>query len=193
MKILAFGDMHASKRALKEIEKKAKKADILVCCGDFTIFGNGTKEILRFFSGLKKELILIHGNHEDEKEVERESRKYGNIHFIHKKSIKIGDYEFIGHGGEGFSLRSREFEGFAKKFEKSKNLILITHAPPYGTRLDKLRFGHCGNKSYSDFIKRAQPLLVICGHLHENELKKDKIGETLIVNPGPYGTIIEVK
>ena len=35
--------------------------------------------------------------------------------------------------------------------------------------------------------------LVVCGHLHENARKQDKIGKTLIINPGAVGAIVELK
>ena len=35
-----------------------------------------------------------------------------------------------------------------------------------------------------DFIRENQPLAVICGHIHEGKAI-DKIGETLVINPGP--------
>lgn len=193
MKILAFTDMHSSKKALDQIKKKSKDADVLVCCGDFTAFESGLKAIMKFLAGLKKDMILVHGNHEDEAHVAIEAKKYKNAHFIHKKSIKISGFEFIGYGGGGFALVDREFERFAKKFEKKKNIILVTHAPPNGTILDKLPFGHCGSKSISAFIKRGQPVLALSGHIHENELEKQNIGKTLILNPGPFGAMIEIK
>ena len=74
-----------------------------------------------------------------------------------------------------------------------KKVVLLLHGPPYGTRLDELTKGtYCGNKSYTEWIKRKQPRLVIAGHIHENFEKKDKIGKSLVVNPGPFGMIIEI-
>ncbi|MBS3097214.1 hypothetical protein J4209_00295 [Candidatus Woesearchaeota archaeon] len=40
------------------------------------------------------------------------------------------------------------------------------------------------------FILKVKPDLAISGHLHENAGKEDKIGKTKIVNPGPFGKII---
>ena len=70
---------------------------------------------------------------------------------------------------------------------------MLTHAPPYGTKLDFLEyFGHVGSKSSIKAIKELKPKLVLCGHLHENFHKMHKIGSTLIVNPGQDGTIVEI-
>jgi len=93
-------------------------------------------------------------------------------------------------------MADRKFEKAMKKFDgkikKAKKFILIIHQPPYKTKLDMVMDVHCGNKSFTRFIKEKKPSLVICGHLHENEGKEDKIGKTRIVNPGPFGKILMV-
>ena len=84
--------------------------------------------------------------------------------------------------------------GFLKILKtKNKKYILMTHAPPYDTRLDKLfDEGHCGNKSVRNFIKKSKPLVAFSGHIHENNGKKDKLGRTRLINPGPEGTIVSI-
>ena len=106
---------------------------------------------------------------------------------------------FLGYGGGGFSQRDKEFEHLAKtkfndaiKSNKDKKIILVTHAPPYGTKVDLIVGEHCGNKTFRDFIIKNKVDLHICGHLHENFDKKDNLKKTLIVNPGPYGRIIKL-
>ena len=54
MKLLAFVDMHGSLKALRSIEKKAKKADLLVCAGDLTIFEQGMGYLLHELDKLGK-------------------------------------------------------------------------------------------------------------------------------------------
>ena len=68
----------------------------------------------------------------------------------------------------------------------------MTHQPPYKTKLDKLQSGYAGNSSLRKLIEKTQPKLNICGHLHENENKQDKIKSTLIINPGNKGIVIEI-
>ena len=93
----------------------------------------------------------------------------------------------------------REFEKTSKtKFNKiigknkDKKIILVTHAPPYKTNVDRIAGGHCGNKSIRHFIDKNKIDLVVCGHLHENFGKEDKIKKTRIINPGPFGKIVEI-
>src|SRR5210317_1760732 len=111
MKILAFIDMHGSLSALKKIKHKAKHADIIVCGGDFTIFEQGMKHFLEEFNKLKKPLLIIHGNHEEEQELRHLCHeKYKNLFFLHKKHFIKDDVIFLGWGGGGFSKKDKEFE-----------------------------------------------------------------------------------
>ena len=201
MKILAFTDIHGSSFALKRIEQKVKsqKPDLLVCAGDISIFEHGIVGILRRLNKLNKKIIIIHGNHEDASTFRRCSKLFKNIIFIHKNHFIKNNTLFLGYGGGGFSVVDREFDKISKtKFKKiiksneGKKIILVTHAPPYKTRLDKLIQGHCGNKSIRHFVERNKIDLLICGHLHENFGKEDRIKKTKVINPGPFGKILEI-
>ena len=198
MKILAFTDIHGSLFALRKIEQKVKaqKPDLLVCAGDISIFEHGVAGILRRLNKLNKKIVIIHGNHEDESTFIKLSKLFKKIIFIHKKYFIEDNFLFLGYGGGGFSVVDKKFEKIAIKFKKiikdnkGKKIILVTHAPPYKTRLDKLVEGHCGNKSIKKFVGKNKVDLLICGHLHENFGKEDKIKKTKIINPGPFGKII---
>ena len=201
MKILAFTDTHGSLSALRRIEQKVKtqKPDLLVCAGDISIFEHGIMGILRRLNKLNKKIVIVHGNHEDDSTFVKLSKSFKNIIFVHKKHYVEANLLFLGYGGGGFAVVDREFEKIAKtKFKKIikdnkwKKIILVTHAPPYKTRLDKLIQGHCGSKSIRHFIEKNNVDLLICGHLHENFGKEDKIKKTKAINPGPFGKIVEI-
>lgn len=193
LRILAFSDLHSDEKALRSLEKKAKNADILVCAGDFTYFELGMKRILRKLNSFGKKVVLVHGNHEEPFNVRLMSRNMKNIIYVHKKLHRHGNYVFVGHGGEGFSLTSKDFETFAAKlrFKKDDKVILVNHQPPHKTRLDFI-WAHHGNRSYRNFILRKKPILAICGHLHETAGKKDRLGRTTLLNAGEKGVIVEV-
>jgi hypothetical protein len=197
MKLLAFTDMHESLTALNRVKKKSKNVDVVVCCGDISIFEGGLEFMMEELSKIKKEIIVVHGNHEDEKNMKRLC-KAKNVHFIHKNKKKIGDILFIGYGGGGFDLEDPEFEGMTNTFKKwikeskSKKVILITHAPPHDTKLDDLYGESVGNISFREFLINEKVDIMLCGHLHENFNKKDKLKETVLINPGPDGKIINI-
>jgi len=201
MRILAFTDIHGSLPALKRIEQKVKanKPDLLVCAGDISIFEHGIVKIFRQLNKISKQVIIVHGNHESIGTFIKFSKIFKNIVFIHKRGLTIDNVLFLGYGGGGFSVMDKDFEKIAqerfKKIIKSsqdKKIILVTHAPPYKTMLDKLVGGHCGNKSIRNFIEKSKIDLVICGHLHENFGKEDKIKNTKVINPGPFGKVIKL-
>lgn len=201
MKILAFTDIHGSALALRRIGQKIKSQnpDILVCAGDVSIFEHGISGIFRALNRLNKKTIIVHGNHEDSSTYSKYSKIFRNLIFIHKNYYAEENLLFLGFGGGGFSARDKEFEKIAEtKFKNiiSKNsgrkIILVTHAPPYGTRLDRLGKNYCGNKSFTNFIKKYGISLMISGHLHENFGKEDKMGKTKLINPGPFGKIIKI-
>ncbi|MBD3248562.1 hypothetical protein GF336_00775 [Candidatus Woesearchaeota archaeon] len=195
MKILAFADTHANKAAIKRIVKKAKKADILINAGDISLFGDGLERMMVELDKIGKKVLMIHGNHETVSEIKEGCRMFKNLKDIHRKVFKMGDYVFLGFGGGGFSLRDKRFERISSKWAdkyKGRKVVLVTHAPPYCTKIDVVLDEHVGNKSITKFIKKAKPLLAISGHLHENSGKKDKIKDCVVVNPGPDGKIIEI-
>jgi len=196
MKILAFVDLHGSLKALDKIKTKAKQADMIVCAGDISIFENNLDYLLFQLDKLNKPVLIIPGNHEDSTHLSQLTKELNNVTNIHKKVIIKENFLFLGYGGSGFSMVDKEFITISKKFEKElkkhkdKKTILVTHAPPYKTKLDKIQGEACGNKSIKNFIKKVKPNLVISGHLHENAEKEDKIKNIKLVNPGPYGKII---
>lgn len=195
MKILAFADLHGDKKALQKVIDKSSEVDLVLCAGDLTIFENDLPFFIRELSKIKKNVLLVHGNHEFPDNLKKEISKYQNLHFIHKSIYTFKDVYFLGWGGGGFSIRDAEFEHYAEHLGKAvsdKPFIMLVHGPPHGTKVDYLNKGHVGCKTITDFIKKHQPHIVFCGHLHELTHNMDKIGKTLVINPGPKGVVINM-
>ncbi len=198
MKILAFTDIHGDISLIDEIEAKSKHADVLVCCGDLSIFSTDLEKIMKRLDMLGKPLLLIHGNHETEEEMKVISRKLNNTYYAHKKFINIDNHLFVGYGGGGFSRSFTGFDGFEKQMEKRlkkrlhKKTVFFTHAPPFTTMLDRINQEHSGNESITSFIRRFSVDYHFSGHFHENAGCKDRIGNTILMNPGPEGVLIDL-
>ena len=80
------------------------------------------------------------------------------------------------------SNNSRE-KRLNKLLKENSNAILIAHNPPYGF-VDKAHDGkHVGSKILLNAIKKHQPKLVLCGHIHEAK-GKAKIGKVPVYNLG---------
>lgn len=197
MKILAFVDLHNSLSALSSIIKKAKKEkpDVIICAGDLTIFEHNLNNLLSVLNRLGIPVLMVDGNHESVKSMRRSCSLFKNTEFIHDKVIRKEGIVFFGYGGGGFATIDGDFEKAAKRHRKElkrQKIVLVTHAPPYGTEVDRIMDTYCGCRSITRFIKRYKPVLVICGHLHENSGKSGFIGKTEVINPGPYGKMIRI-
>lgn len=194
MKILTFVDLHGNNDALQVLKFKAKMVNLVICAGDISVFENHLHKLVKEIARFNKPILMIHGNHEDASSLKDECSLYSNVFFLHKGIYEFNDILFFGYGGGGFSEHSPGFNSFVgkiKPFFRKKN-VLITHGPPYGFNVDFIHNSHVGNKDFSKFIRSIQPNLVVCGHIHETAGKKDNIGKTKIINPGPSGEIIEI-
>ena len=196
MKLLFFSDVHGDKQAIESLKKRSKEADGVICAGDISVMERNLEPILNHLNSFGKKMLLVHGNHEEEENLKDLCRSRENLKFLHKGVFHAGDYVFLGYGGDGFSTNDPEFDRLAKFFKKEaegkKRIILITHGPPHGTVVDKLGDEHRGNKSYRAFIDDVKPHLAVSGHLHETAGKYEKIGRTLILNPGKKGVIVDI-
>lgn len=59
--------------------------------------------------------------------------------------------------------------------------VLVTHPPPYGCRDLVMGRFHAGSKGLLKLIKKRQPQIMICGHIHEDN-GVSAIGKTHVVN-----------
>ena len=198
MKILACTDMHSNMIVLDKIIKKARDCDAVFCCGDITIFGNGLKKVLAKLNSIGRTVFIIPGNHEDTLEFKNECNKYDKIINVNQKIALLDKYLIFGFGGGGFSRRDSNLDVISRKMKgvitenNDKIKIMLTHAPPSDTKLDIIVGGHCGNKSINEVIIKYNFNYLFCGHIHETFKKVDKLNNTICMNPGPEGIIIEI-
>lgn len=202
MKILCFSDVHGTTKAVSKIYdnlvKKANRPDIdaVICAGDLSDFGSDIELAFKKLGDIDKPVFMLHGNHEMHSDIHKAEKDYDNIIDIHKSLKPFKDILIVGWGGGGFSTREPKFEKFAKKaaklMRKYDKIILVTHAPPHGTKLDIVVKKHVGNKSITEFIRQHQPTYALSGHIHESHGAKEKIIASTLINLGPAGVIIEI-
>ncbi|MDI6884019.1 MAG: metallophosphoesterase family protein [Hadesarchaea archaeon] len=193
MKILAVADFHGASNAENNLSKFIERGcDCLVLIGDLTDFGppEVAESILERVKAAGVPTFVVPGNC-DPKQILQVLDKYGVN--LHGKCEKVGDIAFIGLGGSNLTPFNTPFELTEVEIQEElaaarcnieNRLVLITHAPPYGTKVDQTRGGiHVGSKSIRQYIEQKQPLVSLCGHVHEAR-GVDELGRTLIVNPG---------
>lgn len=200
MKLLVFTDTHSSTSAEKKVIEKAEKnkPEIILCCGDFTIFMNDPERFLRKISNLGVDTYIIHGNHEDEDDLQKICKRFSNVIFLHNKVVVHKNLLIMGYGGGGFSHHDSRFDNIAKEFEiaiqkyKHCKKILVLHQPPHKSGIDLIYGVNSGNMTTKKFVEKHKIHIVFAGHLHENSGMEFTIKETKYINPGPFGKIISL-
>ena len=205
MKITALGDIHMATSALSEIDPLAA-SDLVLVTGDITNFGNRTEakivldEILRY----NKNLLCLAGNL-DNSDVndyldDLGMNLHGQAHLIRREVCIFG----VGGSnktpfGTPWEFAEKEITEIASEsYRQAQELIdlaepiaghkiptiLVSHAPPYNTNIDRLKNGkHVGSKAIRRFIECHSPDLCLSGHIHEAK-GDDNIGRTKVVNLG---------
>jgi len=186
MKALVLSDIHLRTANLRKLLDKVdrKEIELIIVCGDFSNFGGSIKEILKELDFAP--LFAVPGNL-DTREIIEELEEKGFS--LHGKKKKFGNRVFIGFGGGTLGtpgeVNSSEEEIYAtlKGLLKGvKNAVLVTHAPPKGTKIDEIAGGkHIGSESIKRAIEEFQPELHFCGHVHE-AAGQELIGKTLSLN-----------
>ncbi len=207
MRILIVSDIHSNNSAIARVRDKAlqERVDVLLICGDITHFGTiqATESILEELSYASKTLF-VHGNCDP---IELSGiHRIKNAENLHSRLVNIDGLSFIGSGGSlktPFKTRIEYTEEQISEHLKkasleicNKRVIVVSHDPPFNTKVDKIHSGkHVGSMALKEFILKRKPMIVSCGHIHEGR-GIDKISDSIIINPGPtfngYCALVEI-
>jgi putative phosphoesterase len=202
MRIIAITDVHGRlNQALKMAENvKREGVKAILLAGDLSRYKSIEEayEILKALTSVGVKVFYVPGNMDDPKICEEVNVE--NAICIHEKTVEFEGYVIAGMGGAlkgpfntPFELSEEQILEILKKLmdkiESGKRAILVTHNPPYNTKVDELGFGeHVGSRSLRMIIEKYKPILNVCGHIHEAR-GMDNVYGTIVVNPGPlmYG------
>ncbi|MDK2383465.1 MAG: metallophosphoesterase family protein [Candidatus Korarchaeota archaeon] len=186
MRLFLASDIHGSAGKLKSALGR-ESYDLIVLAGDLS---NGSlKDVRRILRRAKEfgPVVFVPGNMDpppllEVEEVEGCPNLHGRVRTI--------EMRFGGLGGGNISPFSTPIEldedEMREVLSKLSGIdVLVSHAPPHDTKLDVIRSGaHVGSKALREYVEREQPLLCVCGHIHESP-GVDRIGRTVLVNAGP--------
>jgi uncharacterized protein len=196
MKLLCLSDIHGEAAGITEILPDATGADAIIVAGDITHLGGReeAEKVLAPLIATGLPVIAVAGN------MDRESVRAGLAEMgidLHGRGITLGRFGFMGLGGGTPSPFGTPWEladpeataglasGLADIAESSFK-VLVSHAPPRGTRIDRSFAGaHVGSEPVRKFLMSGSVSLCICGHIHE-AAGEDMLGGALCVNIGPF-------
>jgi Icc-related predicted phosphoesterase len=197
VKLLIFSDIHNDWKALDRL--LAIDADYYIAAGDQVTWAKGIDRAGEILAQRAPKMYVLPGNHESAGMVAAMSARHG-LHNFHEQHIQVGRWHVAGLGyssptpfntpGEYSELQIAER---LQKFAELSPLVLVCHAPPYGTALDQIRPGlHAGSRSVREFIAKYQPEHFFCGHIHEAEGVSIDMGRTRAKNVGKAGHLLEL-
>lgn len=197
MKVLIFSDIHGDLRALKRVV--AAPADVYIAAGDLSTFGRGLSECAGVLKPLRERLWLLPGNHERHDQTRALCQRFGFVDF-HRQVRQIGSTQWAGLGYSNITpfhtpgeYSEEEISSALAAFDTIKPLHLVVHFPPHGTKLDEVSRGrHAGSTALREWVERAQPVWLFCGHIHEAAGQSERLGATQCINVGKQGYTFEI-
>lgn len=202
MKILAAGDIHGDSKLAERLAQRAEdeNVDLVVLCGDLTFAERETRNILAPFVKKNKRVVLIPGNHESNATADFLAEVY-NATNLHGYSIKVKDVGLFGMGGAtnvGPAPTISEDEAFEllkkghKYVKDMKKTIMVTHVHPTDSLMAKFSNFVPPSSAVRKAMDEFKPDFLLCSHVHEAEGIEEKIGNTMVINVGKKGKIIEL-
>lgn len=187
MNIYAVADIHGWQERLDLIRNNITllKPDVLVIAGDITGHQE-TSSLMEQINDLPVPVLIVRGNM-DSQDIEMLLAGYPNVSSLHKKKVTLGGVNFVGLSGtipvpfhSRISLREKRLIEETDPLV-SRDSVLVTHPPPYGTLDEGFGNLHAGSRRLRRLVLDKQPLLLICGHIHERP-GWAFVEKTLVVN-----------
>ncbi|MDI6767721.1 MAG: metallophosphoesterase [Bacteroidota bacterium] len=193
MKIIAITDIHGEYDIVEEIIRK-ESPDLLIIGGDLTTVGSikEAEQALQRFKSLCKNIFCVAGN----MDLPQHDGLFERLSIgLNGKGVQIENIGFFGVSGcplsplrTPYEISEEEItERIERGYLEVKHApirILVSHAPPFGTKVDIVHLGiHVGSMAVRSFIEDEKPDVVICGHIHEGR-GQDKIEISRIINCG---------
>ncbi|MDX1493097.1 MAG: metallophosphoesterase family protein, partial [Longimicrobiales bacterium] len=199
MKLLLCSDIHCDQAAARSLVQRSADADVLVCAGDLAVMRQGLQPVVDVLADAHCPAVLVPGNGESHSELEEACRGWPDAHVLHGSGCEVDGVAFWGLGG---GVPVTPFGSWSYDFseEEARELlegcpsggVLVTHSPPRG-HVDVAGGGeHLGSRAVLEAIQRAEPALVVCGHIHACWGEESVLGTTRIINAGPVGRLVEL-
>jgi Icc-related predicted phosphoesterase len=201
VKILIFSDIHGDIRAIERVI--AQPADLYICAGDLATFGRGLDRCGEALKSLGDRLWVLPGNHETHDDTRNFCKRYGFVDFhrqVRALESAKGATQWAGLGYSNITpfktpgeYSEDEIAKALAAFEGIAPLYLVVHFPPLNTKLDEYAPGkHAGSPALREWVERAKPAYLFCGHIHETAGFSERLGETECFNVGKYGHLVEI-
>jgi len=183
-RILHISDIHCAMGVIDRILGTGEY-DVVAVTGDVECL-----DVIDELSKVASPVLAVTGNMDDVS-VMRYLREKGFL--VEGITKSLGGLTFAGVSGID---PITSIDTLKKRLSSASVDILLSHHPPKNT-VDRTFIGvRIGLRELRSLVEELKPLVHLCGHIHESR-GLSRIGNTIIVNPGPakkgYYAIIEVE
>jgi Icc-related predicted phosphoesterase len=197
LKLLAFSDLHTDLAAAARLVEASRDADVVVAAGDLASVHAGLDETVRALSAIEAPTVVIPGNNETDEALRDACSGWDAATVLHGEAIEIDGVTFFGLGAGvpvtpwDWSFDLTEEEAAEMLAGCPEGAVLVVHSPPKG-HVDESGGTHLGSEAVLRSIEARQPVLALCGHIHESWGEQATIGSTRVINLGPEGLRVEI-
>ncbi|MCP5071926.1 MAG: serine/threonine protein phosphatase [Rhodobacteraceae bacterium] len=197
MKILAFSDLHHSRRKAEVLVEASADADLVIGAGDFCNMRQDLAGAMTLLAGIAAPVVVVPGNAESADEL-RDVALAG-MTVLHGGAVEVEGVRIF---GIGYGIPVTPFGSWSCDLTEQSAAdmladcdaadILISHSPPKGVADVTSQGLSVGSVAVRDAVERLQPKLVFCGHIHDSWGQTGMIGTSKVVNLGPRPNWFEV-
>ena len=201
MRILAASDLHRDLTRARSLVQRSAGVDVVVIAGDLCTMHQGLDEVVGVLREMPAPCVLVAGNNETVEELRQsvERASWDGAHVLHGQGVRIQGQDFFGLGGGvpitpfgAWSWDLSEDEARALLAAMPRGCVLVSHSPPQGAG-DRTSAGeHVGSVALREAIERCDPVLVVCGHIHDSWGFDGLLGTSRVLNAGPEGVAVEL-
>jgi len=199
-KVLAFTDPHGDVQDARTLVDLAirERPDLIVCAGDFSLFGNNWRGLFETLCLLGRRVLLVGGNHDSDGLMATVTHEYPFLvdvayQTVEERGVLVGgvpgydrDFWPSRKADDDMVALARELWG---RRDPPKPFVFLTHYPPAGAvdGLSRPTPDSGGSATVAAIIRAIQPDLVVTGHYHQDFGSWERLGNVWVVNPGPSG------
>lgn len=198
-RVLAFSDIHLSRRAAADICAAAGEADLVVGAGDFCTQRRGLADAMAMLAAVLPKAVLVSGNAESADELRAAA---GPATVLHGQAAERAGLRLF---GLGYAVPRTPFGAWSCDLDEAEAAalldrmapgegpdILVVHSPPKGVADRTSAGASVGSTAIRAAVERARPRLVLCGHVHDSWGASGTIGDSRVHNLGPRPTWFEL-
>ena len=176
------------------------EADYYIAAGDQVTWSKGIERCGEILRARGDKVYVLPGNHESAEQVAGMCARHG-LHDFHERHFQAGRWHVAGLGYSNptpFNTPGEYSEpqiaDRLARFAELDPLVLVCHAPPYGTPLDQIRPGPARRLALHRRVHRAPParLVLLPGTSTKPKASRSEIGRTHARSVGKTGLFARI-